>query len=448
MITKNSIDEATQLLSKLIQNKCVNPPGNEMKSIRLIEDLLKSKGIECNVFETAPNRGNLIARIKGAEDGPRLMFGPSHVDVVPVPNPEKWSMDPFGGEIKDGYIWGRGALDMLFISTTQIQAFIQIYEEGITKGELILFLVSDEEAGSNYGVKWMMDNHPELIEADYSFSELGGFPLAENKLVCVIGEKGGNMKKLTFSGTPGHGSMPYASDNAVVKASKAILRIQDYCDNKIPITTEYLKYLAEGMGMSKLQKFMVTTKFLVPITLKLIRKKDPATAKNIHSMSRMTMSPNMIKGGKSPNVIAANASVVVDIRTLPGQDNNYIMKHLKKALGDLAEETEITELEKDEGGISSVGNVSEASSEFISLMEKAVNMELPGSTLVPVLMPMVTDSRFMREKGVQSYGFSLLDSNFTSKDLTNLLHGIDERVRLTTVELSLKVYYNVAKLAL
>ncbi|MHA1476527.1 MAG: M20/M25/M40 family metallo-hydrolase, partial [Promethearchaeota archaeon] len=156
MITKNSIDEATQLLSKLIQNKCVNPPGNEMKSIRLIEDLLKSKGIECNVFETAPNRGNLIARIKGAADGPRLMFGPSHVDVVPVPNPEKWSVDPFGGEIKDGFIWGRGALDMLFISATQIQAFIQIHEEGITKGELILFIVSDEEAGSIYGVKWMM----------------------------------------------------------------------------------------------------------------------------------------------------------------------------------------------------------------------------------------------------------------------------------------------------
>ncbi|MHA1511907.1 MAG: M20/M25/M40 family metallo-hydrolase [Promethearchaeota archaeon] len=419
-----------------------------MKSIRLIEDLLKSKGIECNVFETAPNRGNLIARIKGAADGPRLMFGPSHVDVVPVPNPEKWSVDPFGGEIKDGFIWGRGALDMLFISATQIQAFIQIHEEGITKGELILFIVSDEEAGSIYGVKWMMDNHPELIEADYSFSELGGFPLSKNKLVCVIGEKGGAFKKLTFSGTPGHGSMPYASDNAVVKASKAILRIQNYCDNKIPITTEYLKYLADGMGMSKIQKVMVTTKFLVPITQKLLRKKDPQSAINIHSLSRMTMSPNMVKGGIAPNVIAANASVVVDIRTLPGQDDEYVLKHLKKALGDLAGETEITQLEKEEGGISSVGNVSEASSEFISLMEKAVNMELPGSKLVPTLMPMVTDMRFMREKGTQSYGFSLLDSNFTTKDMKNLIHGIDERVRLTTVELSLKVYYNVAKLAL
>ncbi|QEE17944.1 M20/M25/M40 family metallo-hydrolase [Promethearchaeum syntrophicum] len=446
MITENAIDEATQLISKLIQNKCVNPPGNEMKSIRTIEDHLKSKGIECSVYETAPNRGNLIARIKGAEDGPTLMFGPSHIDVVPVPNPEKWSMDPFGGEIKDGYIWGRGAMDMLFISATQVQAFIKIHEEGINKGELLLFIVSDEEAGGTFGVKWMMENHPELIEADYCLSESGGISIAENKLIFMIGEKGGAFKKLTFSGTPGHGSMPYGSENAVVKASKAILRIQNYCDNKIPITTEYLGYLADGLAMSKIQKFMVTTKFLLPLTLKLLRKKDPNTAKTIHSLSRMTMSPNIVKGGIAPNVIAANASVAVDIRTLPGQNDDYVVKHLKIALGDLAKETEISDLEKDEGGIASIGNASEASSKFISILEKAVNIDLPGSNLVPLLMPMVTDMRFFREKGVQSYGFSLFDPKVTTKDMVTLMHGIDERIRLTTVELTLKVYYNVAKL--
>ena len=450
MITKNLIDEATQLLSKLIQNKCVNPPGNEMKSIRLIEDLLKSKGIECTVFETAPNRGNLIARIKGAEDGPKLMFGPSHIDVVPVSNPEKWSVDPFSGELKDGFIWGRGTVDMLFISATQVQAFIQIHEEGISKGELILFLVSDEEAGSTYGAKWMMENHPELVETDYCLSEGGGFSMAgfDNKILLMMGEKGGVMKKLTFSGTSAHGSMPYASNNAVVKASKAILRIQDYNDNKIPITTEYLKYLVDGLGISKIQKFMLTTKTLLPFTLKMLKKKDHATAKTFHGMSQMTMSPNMIKGGLAPNIIAANASFSVDIRILPGQDDEYVLKHLKKALGDLAEETEITDLKKDEGGVSSIGNASDASSEFVSMLEKAVIMELPGSKLVPYLMPMVTDMRFFREKGTQSYGFSLMDPKTTSKDMVTLIHGIDEKIRLKTVELALKAFYNVAKLAL
>ncbi len=448
MIIENDVNESVQLLSKLIQNKCVNPPGNEIANLKTIESHLKSKGIECQIFESAPNRGNLLARIKGAKDGPKLMFGPSHVDVVPVSNPEKWSEDPFGGIVKDGFVWGRGAMDMLFIVVTQVQAFVKIYKEGIEKGELILFIVSDEEAGGTYGVKWMMENHPDLIETDFCISEMGGAFLADGKVVFMIGEKGGAWKKIEFKGTPGHGSMPYGSNNAVVKASKAILRIQKYCDNKIPLTTEYLGYLADGLGMGKIQKFMVTTKSLLPLTLKLIGRKDPDTAKIIHSLSRMTMSPNMVKGGIKANIIASNASISVDIRTLPGQDEEYVLKHLNKALGDLAKEAEIIQIEEEDGGVNSKGNASEPSSDFVSLLEKSVSMEFPGSTLVPFLMPGVTDMRYFREKGVQSYGFSLLDPATTSKDMASLPHGIDERIRVKTVELTLKVYYNLVKLAL
>ena len=448
MINENDVNESVQLLSKLIQNKCVNPPGNEIANLKTIETYLKSKGIECQIFESVPNRGNLLARIKGTKEGPKIMFGPSHVDVVPISNPEKWSVDPFGGVIKDGFVWGRGAMDMLFIVVTQVQAFVKIFEEGIEKGELILFIVSDEEAGGTYGVKWMMENHPDLIETDYCISEMGGAFLDDGKVVFMIGEKGGAWKKIEFKGTPGHGSMPYGSDNAVVKASKAILRIQNYCDNKIPLTTEYLEYLADGLGMGKIQKFMVTTKSLLPLTLKLIGKKDPDTAKIINSLSRMTMYHNMVEGGIKANIIASKASISVDIRTLPGQDEEYVLKHLNKALGDLAKEAEIIQIEEEDGGVNSKGNASEPSSDFVSLLEKTVNMEFPGSTLVPFLMPGVTDMRYFREKGVQSYGFSLLDPATTSKDMASLPHGIDERIRVKTVELTLKVYYNLAKLAL
>ena len=446
--SKESIDEATQLISKLVQNRCINPPGDEFKSIRTIEAHLKAKGIESSVFETAPNRGNLVARIKGAEDGPKLMFGPAHVDVVPVPDSENWSVDPFSGEIKDGYIWGRGTMDMLFIVATQVQAFIQLHEEGISKGELILFIVSDEEAGGTFGVKWMLENHPDLIETDYCLTEMGGAFLEDGKVVFMIGEKGGAWKRIYFKGTPGHGSMPYGSNNAVVKASKAILRIQNYCDGKIPLRTEYLGFLADGLGMGKVQKFMLTTKFLLPILLKLTRKKDPDTAKIIHSLSRMTMSPNMVQGGIKANVIATKASIVVDIRTLPGQDDKYVLTHLRKALGDLADEAEITQMEEEEGGVSSEGNASDPSSEFVSLMEEAISVEFPGSKLVPFLMPGMTDMRFFREKGVQSYGFSLLDPKTTTKDMSSLPHGTDERISVKTVELTLKAYYNIAKLTL
>ncbi len=446
MLEEKIVSETYVLLQNLIQNACVNPPGNEVKSINTIKEFLHAKGIECTVFETAPNRANLLARIKGSENGPIIMFGPSHIDVVPVPNPQDWSVAPFSGEMKDGFIWGRGAMDMLFIVAAQVQAFAQLHTEGFQpKGDLLLFIVADEEAGGTFGVKWMIQNHPDLIETDYCLSETGGAALAEGRLIIMIGEKGGSMKRIHFKGTPGHGSMPYGSDNAVVKASQAILRIQDYCDNKIPITTEYIGHLVDGLGMSSIQKFMLTTKRLLPMTLKMLKKKDPDTAKVIHGLSRMTMSPNVIKGGIKPNVIAANASISVDIRTLPGQDEAYVISHLRNALGDLASEAEIVPITEDEGGIESYGNASVVSSEFVSTLESAICDIFPDSHIVPFLMPAVSDLRYFRERGAQCYGFALMDPETSTKDMTALPHGTDERIRKHTVELTLNVYYNLAK---
>ncbi|MHA2272864.1 MAG: M20/M25/M40 family metallo-hydrolase [Candidatus Hodarchaeales archaeon] len=235
----SAIEETANLLVKLIQSKCVNPPGNEMRSIKTIEAFLTAKGIDCQVFESAPDRGNLVAKIKGNGQGPRLMFGPSHVDVVPVENPDDWTVDPFSGEIKDGEIWGRGALDMLLIVATQVQAF--------AKGELTLLVVADEEAGGHYGAEWMVKNHWELIQTDFAVTEFGGASIVPGKFFLTVGEKGATPKRITFKGTPGHGSMPYGSDNAVNKAARAIDLLTDYCDSKIPLNTEYLSYLIKGL---------------------------------------------------------------------------------------------------------------------------------------------------------------------------------------------------------
>jgi acetylornithine deacetylase/succinyl-diaminopimelate desuccinylase-like protein len=201
--------------------------------------------------------------------------------------------------------------------------------------------------------------------------------------------------------------------------------------------------MAKGLGMSKSQNLMLTTKKLLPTTLKMLKKKDPDLAKVFHSLSRMTISPNMIKGGIKSNIIPANASISVDIRTLPGQDENYIITHLQKALGDLASEAEI--VAEMEGGINSYGNSSEASSSFVSAMEKAICEVIPNSSLVPFLFPAASDLRFFRERGVQCYGFSLLDPETSIKDFTSLQHGTDERVRISSVELTLKAYYNLVK---
>ena len=443
------VKESVILLSELIQNKCVNPPGNELKSIHSVQRFLQERDIQCQVYESAPNRGNLVARIPGTNDGPKLMFGPAHVDVVPVENPDEWDVDPFSGTVKDGFVWGRGALDMLYIVVTQVQAFIQLQKENFQpKGDLILLIVSDEEAGGIFGAEWMLKNHPEQVETDYLVTEAGGLSIAPGKLAFMIGEKGGAWKRITFKGTPGHGSMPFDSDNAAHKAAQGIINIRKYCDSKIPLTTEYLSYLTKGLDLGFSQRLMLTNKRLLSFTLNNLKKRDPQMARVIHGLSRMTLSPNIIHGGTKVNVIPATTYIDVDIRTLPGQDDNYVVTHLKKALGDLAEEATIEAMTVEEGGFTSYGNASPASSEFVTAMEKSVKEIFPDSTLVPFIMPAVSDCRFFRERGVEAYGFSLFDPETPMSHLASLAHGTNERVSIKTLELSQRVYYNLAKIFL
>ncbi|MFX0210003.1 MAG: M20/M25/M40 family metallo-hydrolase [Candidatus Hodarchaeota archaeon] len=247
-----------------------------------------------------------------------------------------------------------------------------------------------------------------------------------------------------FKGSPGHGSMPYASDNAIVKAGKATARLIDYCDNKIPITTEYLEHLAKGFGLNLFSRFMLTNKRTLAFTLRKLEKKNPAMAKFIHALSRMTISPNMTRGGTKINVIPAKASIDVDVRILPGQDEKYVITHLKKALGDLADEAEI-ETFTDAGGIHSYGNSNPASSDFVNAMEKAIQQIIPNSTLVPFMGMGCSDARFFRERNIPTYGFSLIDPEIPLNELTDLVHGTNERVNVKTVDLSIKAYYNLAK---
>jgi acetylornithine deacetylase/succinyl-diaminopimelate desuccinylase-like protein len=192
---------------------------------------------------------------------------------------------------------------------------------------------------------------------------------------------------------------------------------------------------------------MLTNKRLLPFTLKFLGKRDPNMARIIHGLSRMTISPNMVEGGVKINVIPADAHISLDIRTLPGQDEDYVRTHLKKALGsNLANDVIIEDLK--EGGLISYGNASPATSEFVNAMENAVNQEISNSTLVPFIMPAVSDCRFFRERGIPAYGFSLLDPKTPMAEFSSIVHGVNERVSIRSLELSQKAYYNLAKVFL
>ncbi|MHA1346685.1 MAG: M20/M25/M40 family metallo-hydrolase [Candidatus Heimdallarchaeaceae archaeon] len=444
------IEETYQLLTKLIQNKCVNPPGDEMKSIRTIEKFLKNKGVSCKVFESKKNRGNLVAVIPGTDkEASGLIFGPSHVDVVPVTKPDDWQENPFEGVTKNGYIWGRGTLDMLFIVSSQVQAFVLLSQEKFKpKGDLVLFIVSDEETGGRWGADWMIKNHSNELSFNnrkmFAVTEAGGVQISKNKFAIINGEKGATWLKLKFQGTPGHGSAPYSSDNAVHKVSKAALYLTDYCDNKMPVETSYISHLVKGLGMNFILRTLITNKKLLPFIIKLLNKRDPETSKILHSLSRMTISPNIIHGGSKTNIIAAEASLELDIRTLPGQDSGYVDFHVKEALKELANEVKIERTESKDG-IASMGTASPVESDFVTAMKNAIRKDFPDADLVPLIASGATDGRFLREKNVDTYGFALFDPETPMNEITNLAHGINERISQKTVELSLKVYYNLAK---
>lgn len=403
------LEEIKTLLKKLIRNKCVNPPGGERRNIETDNRFLESYGIETEVFETAPERGNLLAEISGEGNGTSLMFGPSHVDVVPVSDEGNWTIPPFEGVEKDGFIWGRGAIDMLYLVACQSVAFAHLHKEGFRpKGTLKLLIVSDEESSGEFGAKWIIEKHPEKVKVDYLLTETGGEPIAENGMAFWYGEKGPAFTRLRIKGIEQHGSIPFASDNAVVKMAEITKRIVAY---QPPHDTTFIKPFLELVGMGRLPRSLVGNRRTFPLMLKLTSKQNMSSAKFLHALTQMTWSPNIVKGGTKVNVVAGEAYLDIDVRILPGQDEEYFRHHLKQALGSLCEETVIERLPSEEGGGLSLGSSSMHNSPLFSVMQEVVhNIKGSETTLIPLMSTGATDARFFRKTfGTQAYGFAVFD---------------------------------------
>lgn len=434
-------NEIVGLLQELVQNKCVTPPGNEMKSIKTIDRFLQEYGIQAKVFESAPERGNLYAEIKG-NDGPSLMLGPAHVDVVPVEDEESWLVPPFSGEIQDGFIWGRGTFDMLFIVSCQVVTFAHLYQDGFEpNGTLKLLIVSDEETHGRFGAQWMIQHHREKVKADYLVTEIGGFPVAKNRYAFQYGEKGDCWLRVTTKGKEQHGSMPFASDNAIVKLSKVIQRLARFPQE---LRTDYVKILTDKMPISRLTKWLLGKAVFMPYVLRYLERKDPAQAKLLHAISQMTVSPNVSHGGTKTNVVPSRAYVDLDIRRLPGQTVDYVMDRIRHHLKSLSYDIKI-ELIPTPHYEPIEGNESSLDSPMISAMESVLK-DIHGveAELVPLFSPGQTDSRFFRnEFGTDAYGFSVFDERMSGDELIGMPHSGNERVSLGTLDLTYTAYKNL-----
>lgn len=425
------VEETTDLLQHLIRNACVNDgtpeSGHEMKSVDTLESYLRVPGVEMRRYEPVPGRGSLVVRIEGTDKTAPSLHLMGHTDVVPV-TPSGWRHDPFGGELIDGEVWGRGAIDMLDVTASMAVAVKELLSTGFRpKGTLIYSAVADEEALGTHGAKWLTENAWDDVKSDYLVTEFGGarIPIGQGaKLPIMVAEKGSQWTRLRVKGTPGHGSMPYHSDNALVKAAELITRIAKY---KAPLHLQGLwKEFLEGIDLAAVQRMALTNAATFDAALDRL----PAGAdKMMYAATRTTFSPNIAHSGVKLNVIPDSAEVDVDIRLLPGDEGDGVRKMLRDAAGDLWKDIEIVA----EGD--NPATESPRDTPLWRALTKVTQQLIPDSTTVPFLVVGATDARFFRRKGVVAYGYGLMSHQIPFGEFSKLFHGNNERVDLDTLKL-------------
>ncbi|MDQ2953273.1 MAG: M20/M25/M40 family metallo-hydrolase [Chloroflexota bacterium] len=425
------VEETTDLLQHLIRNECVNDgtpaSGHEIKSVQTLESYLRTPGIEMQRYEPSPGRGSLVLRIEGTDKTAPSLHLMGHTDVVPVTR-ASWRHDPFGGELIDGEVWGRGAIDMLDVTASMAVAIKRLLASGFKpKGTLIYSAVADEEALGTHGAQWLTENKWDEVKTDYLVTEFGGvrMPIGTGaKMPIMTAEKGSQWTRLRVKGTPGHGSMPYKSDNALVKASEIITRIAKY---KAPLHLQDLwKAFIEGSDLPAVQRMALTTAATFDGALD---RMPEGADRMMYAATRTTLSPNIAHGGVKVNIIPDSAEVDIDIRTLPGDDGEGVRKMLRDAAGDLWRDVEVVH----EG--SNPATSSPIDTPLWKALTKVTQRLIPGSTTLPFLIVGATDARYFRRKGVTAYGYGLMSDKIPFGEFSKLFHGNNERIDQGSLEL-------------
>jgi acetylornithine deacetylase/succinyl-diaminopimelate desuccinylase-like protein len=415
------VSEVADLAQRLIRLDTTNPPGNETLAAELLRDYLEAAGVECRLYARTPERANLVARIPGSGDGPSLALL-SHTDVV-LADASEWERDPFGGELVDGTVWGRGALDMKGEVAASAVALATLAHEGWRgSGDLIFIAAADEEVGAGFGLHWLVEAHPDAVRADFSVNEgagdrveLGGKVL----YLCATAEKMSSPFILRVHGRSGHASMPSIADNALVKAAPLVERLG--------------AFQVDPQLIPEVEGFLTALLGDVPApgeALDRARAVAPLAAELIEPLLGLTVSPTKAHASDKRNVIPALCEITVDVRLLPGQTPAQAESQLRAWLG--AGDYELVNIEAQGGTRSAIGGP------LWDAVQSFVEAEEPGALAAPICVAGFTDSHWMREAfGAIAYGF------FPARDLDSetaarLIHSADERVPVTDLELGVR----------
>ena len=424
------VEEVVELLQALIRNACVNDgTADSGQEVRSVETLAAYFGREGEVVEPHPGRQSVVYRIPGTVSGaPALVLLP-HLDVVPV-SPDGWSRDPFGGIVADGYVWGRGAIDMLNVTSAMAAVFRRYLtgQRAPLPGDLVFAAVADEEAGGRLGAEWLVNNRSDLVAGEFMLTEIatpnvsaaGGVPV-------TVAEKGPWWRILRTQGTPGHGSQPFATDNALVPLVEAFTRLAE-APTPVDVSPEWATFVA-GAGLPDALVARLLDPDQVDDAIDELREIDLGMARWAHACTHLTITPTVLRSGAKHNVIPDTGEGHLDVRLVPGQDGTTVTDHFRKVLGqDLLDRIEV------ESGLEGLPNASPTEGPLWEAIGDAAE-ELTGSRRrLPMLIPVTTDARFFRTRGVTAYGVGLFDDQMSFGEMMTLFHGHDERVSVGSLE--------------
>ncbi|HET7738694.1 MAG TPA: M20/M25/M40 family metallo-hydrolase [Tepidiformaceae bacterium] len=439
MLRALAVDEAVEHLKALVRFDTTNPPGNELPVIEYVARVLRVEGIEAQVFEPAPGRANLVARLRGDGSKGALLLT-SHVDVV-LAEAARWTYPPFEAVERDGYIWGRGTVDMKGMTAFQLATMVALKRAGATlERDVILLVLADEEAGMTWGSKWMVENQPDLIRAEYALNEVGGFSATVGGMrLFLVGtaEKGICWMRLTAQGDTGHGSLP-GGRNAVVAVAEAAARLsRARLGGEVrPSARAFFEEIAAAAGGARGSVVRGLLRDATrEVSLRVLERAQPDDARVFRAILRNTATPTGLRAGEKENVVPGSAEAIIDGRILPGTSLEAYMARVRRVVG---KGIEVEVLQSGDPGEVAID------SELMAVIREVVAAGDPGAKAVPWLNVGFTDAHHLSKLGVQCYGFYPLvlppDLRFAG-----LFHGDDERVPVEGYRRGMGIFMEVVE---
>jgi acetylornithine deacetylase/succinyl-diaminopimelate desuccinylase-like protein len=433
--------EATTRLQRMVRFDTTNPPGNELALVQHLAAQLQAEGLEAHVLEAAPQRASLAVRLRGdGSQRPLLMM--SHLDVVPA-EPARWSHPPFAGEIADGILYGRGAIDSKLTAAVHLQVLLMAHRSRLPlKRDLVLIAAADEEVGGTYGMEWLARQHPEWFDAEYGINEAGGFAVlvdGQPIYTCQVAEKGGADVDLVARGRPGHSSVPH-DENPIVHLGQSLTAL---C-GKLPhrVTPAVRAFFESAAKVVRPEVASLLLDLLDPQRSAAALAALPAAAPvkgMFDAMLRDTCAPTMLAAGIKRNVIPSAATVSLSGRLLPGVSEAEFIAEVTELLGEAQQHVDV-QLSSFRAGVAF-----DHETPLLAAMASALQRHEPGAVLAPYMQTGGTDARYLTHLDISVYGFVPMRFE-PGCDFFDLCHGHDERVSLDNIAFAVDVTFDAVRL--